>query len=85
MNSRAASFLVLAMAWLILPSEANAGDRYAEARHALVRDRIAEAGVTHEGVLDSIRSTLRHEFIPEHLRNKAYLDMALPIGKIANH
>lgn len=75
------SMVVFAMTWLIIPGETNAEDQYAEARDALVRDRVAAAGVSHPGVLQAIQTTLRHEFIPEHLRNKSYLDMALPIGE----
>ena len=60
---------------------ADGQDLYAERRAALVRERIATAGVTDERVLDAIRSTLRHEFVPASQRARAYLDMALPIGK----
>ncbi|TWT70410.1 protein-L-isoaspartate(D-aspartate) O-methyltransferase [Crateriforma conspicua] len=55
-------------------------DPYAEARQRLVRDRIENAGVTDPRVLDSIRQTPRHEFVPATQVPRAYLDMALPIG-----
>ncbi len=71
---------VIAMTWLILSGQVDAGDRYAEARNALVRGRVAAAGVIHAGVLQAIRTTPRHEFVPESQRHQAYLDMALPIG-----
>ena len=71
---------VIVMTWLLIPGKANADDRYTEARNALVRDRIAAAGVSHPGVLQAIRTTPRHEFVPESQRRQAYLDMALPIG-----
>ncbi len=58
-----------------------ADDPYAAARQRLVRDRIASAGVTNQGVLDSIAATPRHEFVPKSQRDRAYLDMALPIGE----
>ena len=71
---------VILLASLLLPSDAEAKDPYAEARERLVRERIATAGVTDTRVLDSIRSTLRHEFVPRSQRPRAYFDMALPIG-----
>tara|TARA_R110002049_G_scaffold2750_7_gene22082 strand:- start:21639 stop:23231 length:1593 start_codon:yes stop_codon:yes gene_type:complete len=54
--------------------------RFKDARDELVRMRVEKAGVTNPRVLDAIRNTPRHEFVPEHLREQAYLDMALPIG-----
>lgn len=72
--------VVIAMSWLIVPGDADANDPYAQVRQVLVRDRIAAAGVQHEGVLQAIRTTPRHEFVPTNQRRQAYLDMALPIG-----
>ena len=46
-----------------------------------MEERIATAGVTDRRVLHSIRNTPRHEFVPDELRERAYLDMALPIGE----
>ena len=72
---------VALLSWLILPGDASADDPYAEARKQLVRDRIASAGVKDPRVLQSIRLTPRHEFVPRSQRDRAYLDMALPIGE----
>jgi protein-L-isoaspartate(D-aspartate) O-methyltransferase len=72
---------VVVLSWLILPSDAAADDRFAAARDRLVRDRIATAGVKDSRVLDAIRTTPRHEFVPNSQRDRAYLDMALPIGE----
>ncbi|TWT67135.1 protein-L-isoaspartate(D-aspartate) O-methyltransferase [Allorhodopirellula solitaria] len=55
-------------------------DPYAEARRRLVESRIRTAGVSNSRVLDAIQQTPRHEFVPAAVRNKAYFDMALPIG-----
>jgi protein-L-isoaspartate(D-aspartate) O-methyltransferase len=55
-------------------------DNHAVARARMVRDDIAAGGVTDPRVLDSLRTTPRHEFLPAGQRSKAYLDMALPIG-----
>lgn len=61
-------------------SSAEAADPYAMAREILVRERVATAGVTDSRVLDSIRQTPRHEFVPLEQVPRAYFDMALPIG-----
>ncbi|HMP79733.1 MAG TPA: protein-L-isoaspartate(D-aspartate) O-methyltransferase [Pirellulaceae bacterium] len=50
------------------------------ARHRLVELDIAGAGVKNERVLQAMRDTLRHEFIPRNMWNQAYLDAGLPIG-----
>ena len=56
-------------------------DSFVAARERMVRDDIAAAGVTDPRVLESMRITRRHEFVPAAQRAKAYLDMALPIGE----
>ena len=68
------------MTWLILENGAEGTDPYWKSRQRMVETCIATAGVIDQRVLHSIRNTLRHEFMPEQVRNKAYLDMAVPIG-----
>ncbi|QDS91172.1 Protein-L-isoaspartate O-methyltransferase [Rosistilla ulvae] len=63
-----------------LATTADAQDPYEEARKKLVKERVAAAGVTDPGVLQSIETTPRHQFIPRRLWDQAYYDMALPIG-----
>jgi len=53
---------------------------YAELREQMVAQEIAAAGVTHPGVLQSMRSTARHAFVPAGFRKYSYFDAALPIG-----
>ncbi|QDV71438.1 Protein-L-isoaspartate O-methyltransferase [Rosistilla carotiformis] len=65
---------------VIAATAANGQDPYVEARKKLVQDRVATAGVTDPGVLRSIETTPRHQFIPRTLWDQAYYDMALPIG-----
>lgn len=60
---------------------AEATDRYAAARHRMVREDIAGSGVTDARVLESMRLTRRHEFVPTIQRPLAYFDMSLPIGQ----
>ena len=63
-----------------MPISAQAAENYAALREAMVRDEIESAGVTHEGVLQSMRTTPRHEFMLAGFRKQAYFDAALPIG-----
>lgn len=49
-------------------------------RAALVKETLIPAGIKDARVLSAIRDTPRHLFVPRHLREHAYFDMALPIG-----
>lgn len=68
------------LVWIANTTGVGAQDRYAAMRDQLVETRIASAGVTDTRVLNAIRSTERHYFVPRSQRDRAYLDMALPIG-----
>jgi protein-L-isoaspartate(D-aspartate) O-methyltransferase len=57
-----------------------AQDPYEATRQQMVDRYIKGAGVTDERVLRAMGETPRHEFVPESLRERAYFDMALPIG-----
>jgi protein-L-isoaspartate(D-aspartate) O-methyltransferase len=46
----------------------------------MVDKEIAAAGVANKRVIQAMRDTPRHEFVPANQRQYAYLDMALPIG-----
>jgi protein-L-isoaspartate(D-aspartate) O-methyltransferase len=52
-----------------------------EARNRMVDAEIVSAGVTNQRVIEAMRATPRHEFVPPAQRKNAYLDMALPIGE----
>ncbi len=71
---------ILVLSLFTSSSDLWAVDRYAEARERLVKERVESAGVKDPRVLDAIRNTLRHEFVPASQRDRAYFDMALPIG-----
>ena len=58
-----------------------AGDRFSEAREAMVREQIADRGVKDERVLAAMRKVPRHRFVPENLHVRAYDDCPLPIGE----
>lgn len=49
-------------------------------RNEMVEREIVGAGITNPRVIEAMRKTPRHEFVPPSERAKAYLDMALPIG-----
>ncbi len=53
---------------------------YAVQRNAMVTKEIEAAGVKDPRVLDAMRKTPRHEFMPAAYRPYAYIDAALPIG-----
>ncbi len=55
-------------------------DPWAQARAQMVEYEVAGAGVEDPRVLEAIRATPRHEFIPTSMRRYANLDMAVPIG-----
>jgi protein-L-isoaspartate(D-aspartate) O-methyltransferase len=61
-------------------ADAAEDDPYAQLREQMVRQEIEAAGVTHPKVLQSMRATPRHEFVPTGFRRQAYFDAALPIG-----
>ncbi len=48
-------------------------------RERLVQ-RLVEAGISHSGVLEAMRSLPRHLFVDEALASRAYEDSSLPIG-----
>lgn len=50
-----------------------------EARERMVAE-LATAGVKNQRVLEAMRTTPRHEFVPAPHRQNAYYDMSLPIG-----
>src|SRR5579871_5089901 len=57
-----------------------APDLRASERERMVREQIEVRGIRHPKVLESMRSTLRHLFVPERIQGAAYDDSALPIG-----
>ncbi len=47
----------------------------------MVNDEIVAVGVKNKRVIEAMRDTPRHEFVPLGQRKNAYYDMALPIGE----
>jgi protein-L-isoaspartate(D-aspartate) O-methyltransferase len=59
--------------------EAGIGMTSQRTRERLVQ-RLVEAGISHPGVLEAMRSLPRHLFVDEALASRAYEDSSLPIG-----
>jgi len=59
---------------------AQSRDPYIVPRRKMVQQAVVGSGITNARVIDAMAATPRHEFVPVNLRNKAYLDMSLPIG-----
>jgi len=57
------------------------GGREERDREAMVREQIAARGVRNPRVLDAMRTVPRHRFVSEALRDEAYSDRPLPIGR----
>jgi protein-L-isoaspartate(D-aspartate) O-methyltransferase len=49
-------------------------------RHNMVSEQLIRRGIDDPRVLDAMGHVPREEFVPEHVRFKAYDDCALPIG-----
>lgn len=58
-----------------------ANDPYEYRRRKMVEKYIAGRGVRDERVLEAMRQVPRHLFVRPHLREQAYGDHALPIGR----
>ena len=72
--------LVLILLSLAAAAFAQTPAQIEQARNHLVDEHIVTGGVKNKRVLDSMRTTPRHEFMAINYRSRAYLDMALAIG-----
>lgn len=61
------------------PTDPTAADTFAAARRRMVRQQLQDRGITDTRVLEAMRAVPRHEFVPDHLRDAAYDDCALPL------
>lgn len=75
----ATSFAVAVLCAAPLAAQTSTAE-FTSQRERMTRDEVQGAGVKNERVLESIRTTLRHEFVNFRDRPYAYYDMALPIG-----
>lgn len=70
----------LIIALLVAPALFCAADEFESLRLRMVREDIEARGVRNPLVLDAMRFTPRHLFVPEPYRFMAYQDHPLPIG-----
>ena len=74
--------LALVMIWSLFSRDAApAADDYRAARERMVREQMEDRGVRDARVLEAMRTTLRHRFVPESEAMHAYGDYPLPIGE----
>src|SRR6187397_749999 len=73
---------VLLIAITISPVRAPGQTRaeFEQWRHRLVDEILAPAGIKDPRVIQAMKDTPRHEFVPLPERSKSYFDMGLPIG-----
>jgi protein-L-isoaspartate(D-aspartate) O-methyltransferase len=74
---------VTPIAWPVLAFLPLFAEPFEAQRERMVREDIAERGVKSSDVLRVMRTTPRHEFVPQALRGAAYADQPLPIGHSA--
>ena len=55
--------------------------QFTAARLEMVENAVVAAGIEDERVIQSLRDTRRHEFVPRDVRHQAYLDAGIPIGE----
>jgi len=68
------------IALALFPVALSAADGFDEARERMVREQIEARGVQNPAVLEAMRKTPRHLFVPDSMQSVAYLDRPLPIG-----
>ncbi|MDA0817114.1 MAG: protein-L-isoaspartate(D-aspartate) O-methyltransferase [Planctomycetota bacterium] len=81
----ATSLLLAAAATISVGAAGNACgqpvDPWVAVRDRMAREVLEAGGISDPRVLESVRSTPRHEFVQPQQRSLAYVDMALPIGE----
>jgi protein-L-isoaspartate(D-aspartate) O-methyltransferase len=55
-------------------------DSFAAAREQMLSRQLMDRGISDPRVLEAMREVPRHEFIPDHLRHRAYEDHPVAIG-----
>ncbi|MBN2541588.1 protein-L-isoaspartate(D-aspartate) O-methyltransferase [bacterium] len=75
------SFCILILITSCFSGEKDTTIDFEKQRLELVRDKIEGEGIKDSLVLAAMRKVPRHEFVPEYLLDKAYIDSPLPIGE----
>jgi protein-L-isoaspartate(D-aspartate) O-methyltransferase len=81
MNRKLLFTILFLVALIPLQLLAQSAATFEQQRKRMVDEEIVNAGVKNERVIESMRTTPRHEFVPLKDRKNAYYDMALPIGE----
>ncbi len=79
--SRITSIICISILATTFAAMAQSRGSFESARNKMVDEEIVAAGVKNKRVVQSMRNTPRHEFMPVSERKMAYYDMALPIGE----
>lgn len=74
------SFRLILFAACCLQGSATAQDRFETVRRRMVQTVIEAEGISNKAVLSAMQMVPRHEFVLGASRNRAYEDLALPIG-----
>ncbi len=64
----------------ITPAFSQSSSYFRNLRNEMVSRYIEGEGIKNQRVLSSMKQVPRHEFVSSNLKNRAYLDVALPIG-----
>jgi protein-L-isoaspartate(D-aspartate) O-methyltransferase len=80
MSFRTLNFALLVVGLAVAAAEAQSLRDWRQQANRMVDQEIVAAGVTNPRVIQAMRDTPRHEFVPQNQRQYAYYDMALPIG-----
>lgn len=72
--------LFVCLPQLLVAQDIPVNDPYTQRREWMVKMSVENAGIKNQRVLESMRATQRHQFVPEHLWEEAYVDGAVPIG-----
>jgi protein-L-isoaspartate(D-aspartate) O-methyltransferase len=75
--------LIIPILWggLARATDLTSDAKYTERRKELVERVLIPGGIRDEKVLQAVSNTQRHLFVPEAVREDAYLDRSLPIGE----
>ncbi len=74
-------FLIIVFFSLSMLLSGEETDKYKKERESMVKKQIEARDIRDQAVLNAMRSTLRHLFVPQYLRHQAYEDHPLPIGE----
>jgi protein-L-isoaspartate(D-aspartate) O-methyltransferase len=74
-------FVLGLVAVLALSHPAATADGYAAKRRAMVEQQVRQRGITTPSVLAAMEQVPRHLFVPESLRDKAYSNEPLVVGR----